>query len=482
MSAWLWTALEAAKATNGRVEGDWQGISGISIDTRELSPGDLFVALQGENRDGHVFVAQALQSGAGAAMVTHRPDDVPEGAPLLVVDDTLKALERLGGAARSRTQAKVVAVTGSVGKTSTKEMLRTMLEGQGKTHAATRSFNNHWGVPLTLARMPADTEYAVLEIGMNHPGEIVPLSRLARPDVAMITTVAAVHMAAFSSVEEIADAKAEIFAGLGPEGIAVLNADNAHFARLSAAAVPHEVRSFGQAGEAVHLLSAEQVGGVMVVRAELRTVPISFKIGAPGQHFVNNALGALACVQAIGADVARAAMALALWAPPSGRGSRIEILLGPGGMDGSVTLLDESYNANPTSMRAALSVLATADVTHDVGRVAKGRRLAFLGDMLELGPEEEALHEGLAILPEIEDIDRIHCCGPRMKALHDALPTQKRGLYCADSQELARMLAREVDAGDVCMVKGSLGARMAHVVEAIKRLGTEKPEAADKDE
>ena len=482
MSEWLWTARDAADATSGRAEGDWQGVNGISIDTRELAQGDLFVALQDENRDGHAFVAQALSAGAGAALVTHRPDDVAGDAPLLVVEDTLKALEHLGVAARARTKAKVIAVTGSVGKTSTKEMLRTMLEAQGRTHAATRSFNNHWGVPLTLARMPQDTEYAVLEIGMNHPGEIVPLSRMARPDVAMITTVEAVHMEAFDSVEQIADAKAEIFAGLGSEGVAILNADNAHFARLSAAAAPRDVRSFGLGGGAVRLLEAEQTSGVMVVRAELDGAPMTFKIGAPGQHFVLNALGALGCIQAIGADVARAAMALAHWTPPSGRGSQATIPLGPGGMDGSVTLLDESYNANPTSMRAALAVLASAQVTHDVGRVAKGRRLAFLGDMLELGPEEMSLHAGLAALPEIAQIDRIHCCGPRMKALFDALPAQKRGLYCADSQELARMLPKTVDAGDVCMVKGSLGARMARVVEAIKRLGTQKPEAADEDE
>ena len=483
MSGWLWTSGDAAAATEGRTEGDWQGVNGISIDTRELDPGDLFVALQGENRDGHAFVAQALTAGAGAAMVTHRPADVPEDAPLLVVDDTLKALERLGVAARARANAKVIAVTGSVGKTSTKEMLRSMLAGQGRTHAATRSFNNHWGVPLTLARMPADTEYAVLEIGMNHPGEIVPLSRMARPDVAMITTVAAVHMAAFDSVEQIADAKAEIFAGLGPDGVAVLNADNEHFARLYTAVGLHRIRSFGSAeGTNLRLIEAVQSADTMVVRAEIEGSTVTFKIGAPGEHFVLNALGALGCVAAAGADLARAALALAAWAPPSGRGSRVEIALGPGGMDGSITLLDESYNANPTSMAAALAVLASSEVIHDVGRVARGRRLGFLGDMLELGPEEMAHHAGLAALPSIENIDLIHCCGARMKALHDALPVEKRGLYCADSQELAQKLPKVVDAGDVCMVKGSLGARMARVVEAIKRLGTEKPDAADEDE
>jgi UDP-N-acetylmuramoyl-tripeptide--D-alanyl-D-alanine ligase len=473
----LWTAAEAARATGGEARGDW-AVTGVAIDTREMAPGDLFVALTGENRDGHAFVAQALAAGAAAAMVARAPEDALPDAPLLLVHDTLAALGRLGAAGRARTGARVIAVTGSVGKTSTKEMLRAMLAGQGPTHAATRSFNNQWGVPLTLARMPARTAWAVVEIGMNHPGEITPLSRLARPHVALITTVEPVHLEHLGTIEAIADAKAEIFAGLDPDGVAVLNADNPQFARLAAAAAPHSVVAFGAAAPDFVLEEATVAGTATLVRARIAGKPVAFKIGAPGTHLARNALGALAAVDAAGGDIARAALALAGWTPPGGRGSRETIALGPAGMDGAVTLLDESYNANPASMRAALAVLAASPPTDGMGRIARGRRLAFLGDMLELGPDEAAFHAGLARLREIEAIDRIHCCGPRMKALHDALPRPKRGLWCEDSAALAAEVAKAVDAGDVVMVKGSLGARMARVVEAVRGLGTAMPPSA----
>ena len=466
----LWTAAEAARATGGVARGEWEA-SGVAIDTREMAPGDLFVALTGENRDGHGFVSRALAEGAAAAMVSRLPEDVPPGAPLLVVEETLAALGRLGAAGRARTAARVIAVTGSVGKTSTKEMLRAMLVGQGQTHAATRSFNNHWGVPLTLARMPVETAWAVVEIGMNHPGEITPLSRLARPHVALITTIEPVHLEHLGTIEAIADAKAEIFAGLEPEGVAVLNADNPQFARLAAAAAPHRVVAFGASAPDFVLESTAVCGAATLVRARIGGRPVAVKIGAPGAHFALNALGALAAVDAAGGDICRAALALAAWTPPGGRGSRETIALGPAGMDGVVTLLDESYNANPASMRAALAVLAASEPAHGMGRLARGRRLAFLGDMLELGPDEAAFHARLAALPEIDLIDRVHCCGPRMKALHAALPRPKRGLWCADSEGLAAEIAKAVDAGDVVMVKGSLGARMARVVDAVRGLG-----------
>ncbi len=474
----LWTAAEAARATGGEARGDWVA-GGVAIDTREMAPGDLFVALTGENRDGHGFVAQALAAGAAAAMVSRIPDDVPPDAPLLVVGDTLEGLRGLGAAGRARTNARVIAVTGSVGKTSTKEMLRAMLVGQGATHAATRSFNNHWGVPLTLARMPANTAWAVVEIGMNHAGEITPLTQLARPDVALVTTVEAVHLEYFGSVEAIADAKAEIFAGLGPEGVAVLNADNPQFARLVAAAAPHPVVAFGRAAPDFTLESATISGPSTLVRGRVGGKPVAFRIGAPGLHLAQNALGALAAVQAAGGDICRAALALAGWTPPGGRGRRETIELGPAGIDGTVTLLDESYNANPASMRAALAVLAASQTTDGQGRIARGRRIAFLGDMLELGPNEAAFHAGLAQLPEIQGVDRVHCCGPRMKMLHDALPRDRRGHWREDSAQLAAEVGKAVDAGDVVMVKGSLGARMARVVEAIRALGAATPGGAD---
>ncbi|MDT8344615.1 MAG: UDP-N-acetylmuramoylalanyl-D-glutamyl-2,6-diaminopimelate--D-alanyl-D-alanine ligase [Thermohalobaculum sp.] len=472
MSAYLWTAADAAAATGGRALGDWQGVGGLSIDTRTIAPGELFVALAGEHRDGHAFVADALAKGAGAALVSRIPDGVAEGAPLLMVGDTLAGLSALGAAARARARARVIAVTGSVGKTSTKDMLRAMLAVQGRVHAAEKSFNNHWGVPLTLARMAPDADFAVIEIGMNHAGEITPLTRLARPHVAVVTTVEPVHLEHMGSIEAIADAKAEIFAGLEPGGVAVLPLDNAHHTRLAAQIGAARPVSFGRTpGAEFHLDDARIAGEATVVRAHVRGAALTFKIGAPGVHFASNALAALAAVEAAGGDIARAAMALGQWHAPEGRGHRWSILRGPGGLDGMITLIDESYNANPASMRAALAVLSAAAPQDGVGRVARGRRIAFLGDMLELGPQEAALHAALAQAAEMAAIDLVHCCGPRMRALWDALPRERRGEWFEDSEKLAEKARRTVDAGDVCMVKGSLGARMIRVVEALKGLG-----------
>ncbi|MBY8974979.1 UDP-N-acetylmuramoylalanyl-D-glutamyl-2,6-diaminopimelate--D-alanyl-D-alanine ligase [Rhodobacteraceae bacterium NNCM2] len=467
--SFLWTRDELIAATGGRFTGAAEGITGISIDTRSIQPGELFVALAGENRDGHAFVADALAKGAGAALVSHVPKGVSDAAPLLIVEDTLAGLEALGRAGRARSEAKVIAVTGSVGKTSTKEMLRVMLRGQGRVHAAEKSFNNHWGVPITLARMPRETEIAVIEIGMNHPGEITPLSRMAAPDVAIITTIEAVHLAAFDGIEQIADAKAEIFAGLSPEGVALLNKDNPQFDRLAEQATGRVV-TFGTDAD-LRLTKAEIRGDCTIIQADITGQRVTFKLGIAGRHFALNALAALGAVQAIGRDIAVAGLALASWAPPDGRGRRETILLGPEGVDGEVILIDESYNANPASMRAALAVLAAADVTDGIGRVARGRRIAFLGDMLELGPNEKGFHADLAALPELAKIDRVHTCGPLMEELHRALPKEKRGVWVGSSAELAAQVRRRLDAGDVCMVKGSLGSAMARVVEAVRALG-----------
>ncbi len=471
----LWTAEALAAATGGTLSGAWPGgITGISIDTREIRPGELFVALLGENRDGHAFVADAFARGAAAALVSHPPPGAPAEAALLTVGDTLEGLRGLARAARARMAGTVIAVTGSVGKTSTKDMLRAMAATQARTHAAERSFNNHWGVPLTLARMPAETEIAVLEIGMNHAGEITPLTRLARPNVAMVTAVRAVHLEFFDSVEGIADAKAEIFLGLEPGGRAVINADCPHRARLEAAARAQgaEILTFGTTGDVVPEHVALH-GETTVVRARLGPRHLLFRIGAAGRHLAQNACGALAAAAAAGLDPARAALALPGFHAPAGRGARARILLGPAGMDGQVTLIDESFNANPASMRAAFEVLAAAEVDDDVGRIARGRRIAFLGDMLELGDEAEALHAGLAETPEIQGLDTVHCCGPLMRALHEALPKAQRGIWAADSDALAARAGRLVDAGDVCMVKGSKGSRMGPVLDAIRALGTQ---------
>ena len=472
MSGVLWTTGDAAAATSGNARGNWHGVTGVSIDTRSIAPGELFVALAGENRDGHDFVARALEAGAGAAMVSRVPDGVADDAPLLLVGDTLAALGALGAVARARSAARVIAVTGSVGKTSTKEMLRAMLGCQGRVHAAEKSFNNHWGVPLTLARMPADTEFAVIEMGMNHAGEIAPLSRLARPHVALVTTIEAVHLAAFGSVAEIADAKAEVFAGLEPGGVAILNRDNPHFDRLAAQVGEAGILGFGTDDCDLVLERATVCAFATVARARIGDQPITFKLGAPGVHFALNAVAALGAVVAVGGDLARAGLALAGWAPPEGRGLHWRIELGPAGIDGEITLIDESYNANPASMRAALAVLGSSPVTDGIGRVARGRRIAFLGDMLELGPSENELHAGLARLGELDGIDQVHLAGPRMRRLHAALPVGKRGEWFEDSDKLAHRARRMVDAGDVCMVKGSLGMAMRRVVDEIKALGS----------
>jgi len=443
----LWTKEAAVAATGGDAIGDWS-VGGVSIDTRELNAGDLFVALK-DVRDGHDFVAQALAAGAGAAMVSHRPEGVSKDAPLLIVADVLRGLEDLGLAARARTNAKVIGVTGSVGKTGTKEMLRAALQVQGKVHAAVRSFNNHWGVPLTLARMPADTDFAVIEIGMNNPGEIGPLAKMAQLDVAVITTVAAVHMAAFDNVEQIADAKAEIFEGLSENGVAILNADIPTLPILKKARGDGRSVLFGQsAGADIRLIKASVSDHGSAVEAVLHGDPILFKLGAPGEHLAMNGLAVLAAVEAAGGDVAQSMLALASWQAPSGRGQRFTVQLGETG--GSVELIDESYNANPTSMVAALAVL---------------------GDMLELGPQEQAYHSDLSDAVPMAAIDKVHTSGPLMAALHAALPDHRRGQHFDAAAQMAACVNRLLDSGDVAMVKGSLGSKVGQVVTAIKTLG-----------
>ena len=417
----LWTSADAAKATGGRLTSHaWQA-DGVSIDTRTLQPGDLFVALK-DLRDGHDFVAAALAKGAAAALVSRVPEGVAVDAPLLVVPDVVKALEALGAFARARARAtaRVVGVTGSVGKTSTKEMLRAILSGQGKTHAAEASYNNHWGVPLTLARMPADADFAVIEIGMNHPGEIAPLARLARLDVALITTVAPAHLEAFESVEGIAHEKASIFDGLLPGDTAVFNVDLDTSPVLLAKSLAVGARpiGFGTSKTADwRLLDARISDHGTVVRASCGAEPLLFKITSPGRHFALNALGALAAAAAMGADPMIASHDLGRWAPPAGRGQRQRITLDLV-EETSFDLIDDAFNANPASMAAALDVLLAANPTDGVGRVGGGRRIAILGDMLELGPTEIALHEAVARHPGLADVHLIHCVGPRMRALH----------------------------------------------------------------
>jgi UDP-N-acetylmuramoyl-tripeptide--D-alanyl-D-alanine ligase len=474
----LWTAAEAVAATGGKTTGDWQA-GGVSIDTRTIRPGDLFVALKAA-RDGHDFVAQALAKGAAAALVTHRPDDVAEDAPLLIVPDVLRALEDLGRAARARTRARVIAVTGSVGKTSTKEMLRCVLSGQGRTHAAEASYNNHWGVPLTLARMPVDTEFAVIEIGMNHPGEIAPLAQMARPHVAMVTIVAAAHLEAFENIEGIAHEKASILTGLEPGGIAVLNGDLDTSGILLDWARRHAARTitFGEAPRVHHRVTDITLRDqTSVVHGRAWRRPVLFKVQAPGRHFAVNGMGVLAVAHALGLDPVMAANDLGQWEPPAGRGTRERYMLDPLSDDLYFDLIDDAFNANPTSMAASLEVLAAAAPRDGLGRVRQGRRIAVLGDMLELGEDEAVMHKGLADLPSMAKLSLIHCVGPRMRHLWEALPQAKRGEWAETADTLAARAHRLVDAGDILLVKGSKGSKVSLVVDALRKLGHPAPQA-----
>ncbi|WBU63145.1 UDP-N-acetylmuramoyl-tripeptide--D-alanyl-D-alanine ligase [Paracoccus aerodenitrificans] len=449
----LWSSDDAAKATGGRNTGEWQA-TGVSIDTRSIQPGELFVALS-DTRDGHDFVAQAFQKGAAAVLVSRVPENLPENLPLLIVDDVLPALEAMGRAARERMQGKVIGVTGSVGKTSTKEMLRAALARQGKLHAAEASYNNHWGVPLTLARMPRDSDFAIIEIGMSNPGEIAPLARMARPHAALITTIAAAHMAAFEGLDGIAREKAAIFSGLVPGGAAIIptGLSTTPILREAADDVGAPILSFGDDGEA-RLISSEPDGETLRVRAALSGKPINFTLQSVGPHFAANSIGVLATVSAIGADVIEAAKSLADWTPPKGRG-RVEQL-------GGIRLIDDAFNANPSSMRAGLGT---------VSRLPGARRVAILGDMLELGGDEAEQHRLLASDPAMEAIGIVHSAGPLMRHMHDALPAEKRGVWSEKADDLASRLDELVREGDTVIVKGSKGSYISRVVDAMRKAG-----------
>ncbi len=464
MSTPLWTTEVLAEATEGRIVGPvLTEIGGISIDSRTITAGEAFFAILGERVDGHDYVGAALSRGAACAVVAEdRLAALPEDGRYVVVDDVLAALGRLAAAARVRSAARIVAVTGSVGKTGTKEMLRVALAPSGSVHASVASFNNHWGVPLSLARMPADTAFGVFEIGMNAPGEITPLTKLVRPHAAIITTVSAVHAANFSSEEAIADAKAEILVGIEPGGTAILNRDNRYFARLATAAREagvHRILGFGELpGADIRLIHADLEAEGSTVKAEMLAKPITYRIGAAGKHLVMNSLAVLAAAAELGADVGAAAAALASFGAPAGRGARHMLTVGAG----TALLIDEAYNANPTSMRAAFAVLRLAPVT------GEGRRIAVLGDMLELGDAAADLHAGLAEDLAREGIDVVHCCGPLMRSLYEALPETRRGVYADASSGLESAILSGVRPGDAIMVKGSNGSRMAPIVAGLK--------------
>jgi UDP-N-acetylmuramoyl-tripeptide--D-alanyl-D-alanine ligase len=461
----LWTVTEMAKAMRATACGALpEQVFGLSIDSRTILPGEAYFAIKGDVHDGHDFVAAALNKGAALAVIAAaQRDKFPDDARLLVVEDVLAGLVDLSRASRARMGAQVIAITGSVGKTSTKEALRRVLSAQGETHASVASFNNHWGVPLSLARCPASVKFAIFEIGMNHSGEITPLVKLVRPHVAVITTVEPVHLEFFSGIEAIADAKAEIFEGLEPGGAVVLNRDNAQFERLQRRARQLGIKrivSFGAGKQCdARLIDVSLHAVCSAVHADILGHDLTYKLGMPGRHMAINSLAVLAAASLAGADLALSGLALSQAQPAAGRGARHVLEVG----HGEATLIDESYNANPASMAAALDVLGAAPVG------PQGRRIAVLGDMLELGPTAPELHRGLIEAVKANHVDLVYCCGPLMRNLWDALSTGKRGGYAGNSEALESMVTGAVRAGDAIMVKGSLGSKMKTIVNAVEK-------------
>ncbi len=464
MSA-LWTAAAAASATAGKTAADWAA-NGVSIDTRSLVAGDLFIALRGPHRDGHDFVAEAFARGAAAALVER--DDLPENRRLLRVRDSFAALYALAAAARQRSGAKILALTGSVGKTGTKEALALALGACGPTSASRQSLNNHWGAPLSLARLPQKARFGVFELGMNHAGEIAPLSRLLRPHVALVTTVEAVHLGAFASIAAIAEAKAEIFAGLEAGGVAVLNRDNPHYERLKERAEQAgagEVIAFGADPRAeVRLLDCVIAEKGSEVKASLAGMVLRYRLPLPGRHWVLNSLAALASALAAGADPQKAAAALSTLKAPPGRGRRIDLPW----QGGTLGVIDESYNASPAAVRAALSVLALSAPARG------GRRIAVLGDMLELGESAPSFHRELLGPLIAAGTDRVFLVGQAMEALYEVLPEEKRGGLWRGVEESIPPLLSYLRPGDIVMIKASHAVNAGRIVEKLSE-GWQEP-------
>ncbi|MBB6223575.1 UDP-N-acetylmuramoylalanyl-D-glutamyl-2,6-diaminopimelate--D-alanyl-D-alanine ligase [Rhizobium leguminosarum] len=462
--SWLWTTEDMIAAMAGRPFGTLpEGITGISIDSRSIAPGEAFFAIKGDRVDGHDYASMAMANGASLLVVSEArlPAMGRLTVPMIVVEDVLAALGRLGLASRQRSRARIIAVTGSVGKTTTKEMLRHVLSPSGKVHASVASFNNHWGVPLTLARMPDDTDYGVFEVGMNHPGEIRPLVEMIRPDVAIITTIAPAHLGNFKNIKEIAAAKAEIFEGLEPGGHVVLNRDNDQFNFLDRTAqslgIEH-IHSFGQHAKAEFRLAefnGADENSTLWLTIGGETLEVA--IGAPGRHIAENALAALGVVRIVGADMEKAIAALATLKPEKGRGKRHRLSIG----SGSFTLIDESYNANPASMRAAIALLAASEPP------SRGRRIAVLGDMLEMGEYAQKVHTDLVVPLLAAGIEHVWLAGAEMAALKESLPESVHVEYRENTGELTDYVLNSVAPGDVLMVKSSLGIGFGKIVAAL---------------
>jgi UDP-N-acetylmuramoyl-tripeptide--D-alanyl-D-alanine ligase len=454
----LWTSGEVAQALGAVIAAPFEA-NGVTFDSRAVGKGDLFFALKGETTDGHGFVAEAMKRGAAAAVVSRDVENA--GGTLIRVPDTLKALEGLGRAARRRSKARIASVTGSVGKTSTKDALRAMLSAQAPTSASTASFNNHVGVPISLARLPREARYGVFEIGMNHPGEIEPLARQVEAHVGVVTNVGPAHIGFMGSEEAIADEKACLFAGMAQGAVAVLNRDGKHYERLAGHARHFGVSrivGFGRGETAdARLVSCNLQDSGSDVVALIQGRRIEYRLGAAGEHWVLNSIAALAVAEALGADVEQAAASLAGITASPGRGARRFLKFGTG----TVELLDESYNGNPMSVRAMLAILARTEPAKG------GRRLLALGDMRELGEGADAYHAGLADAVSASGATQVFLCGPHMEALWHKLEPAQRGVHRPDSMALAGEVAAALRAGDVIAVKGSLGSKMKHVVDAI---------------
>lgn len=454
----LWSAAEVAAATGGVLHGDDRPITGLTYNSREIVPGDLFLALKGE-RDGHQFAGSAFASDAAAALVEHPV----EGGPCVVVPDTLRGLEALGVAARKRApHVKRGAVTGSVGKTSVTQAIKAGLDLTGPAHGSIKSYNNHIGVPLTLARMPVETRRAVFEIGMNAPGEIAPLSRFVAPHAACVTTVGPVHIEAFADGEAgVAREKASIFQGLVPGGAAVANGDAAFSDVLFDAAKSVGARLLTFGSDAAHdarLLDFRADAEGASVVAELFGQRIDYRLAQSGAHWGLNSLCVLLMLDALDVTLETGLEALAGFQPLAGRGQTRTVTM----PDGAFTLIDESYNANPLSMAAGFKTLGA--------RSTSGRRVVVLTDMLELGEQSRDLHEGLAGPIDAAGLDLVHAAGPEMRWLYDALPVSRRGVWRATAAELAAEAALLVAPGDIVMVKGSNGSKASLVAQALANL------------
>ncbi len=458
----LWTTKDIAEKTGGTCDKDVK-ITGVSIDTRTLKKGDLFIALKGDFSDGHDYIGKAAEADAAAA-ITDR--DIDADLPLVKTEDTLQALRDLGAAARDRSKALRFGVTGSAGKTGTKEMLGIVLKEFGKTHTSVKSYNNHWGVPLTLSRMPEDTEYGVFEMGMNHAGEISDLSKMVHPNIAIITTVLPAHIENFENEAGIARAKSEIVDGMDKDGVLILNADNPHFETLQKIgrdAGLTKIYGFGEEEDAdATITDIKLAADGSKVKARILGEAVKFKLSIPGKHIALNALAVLTAIKAAGLDVERAAKILTKAEPIEGRGQKLEIKIEKG--QPPLVIIDESYNANPEAMKAAFKVLEMVEPKGD------GRRIAVLGDMLELGPTGPTMHADLANPLLMAKADLVFTCGPQMEALFSTLPPPWQGAHEKDSFALRDPLLNAVRPGDVVLIKGSLGSKMAYIVEALQDL------------